>query len=155
MVAAYGLILPQAMLDAPRRGCLNVHASLLPRWRGAAPIQAAVLAGDSESGVTIMQMEAGLDTGPMLLRAAVPIGPRGTAADLHDALAELGAELLIRALSERPRPQAQPAEGVTYAAKLTRADGALDWTAPGRRLDRQVRALNPGPAPGASWGDTC
>jgi len=145
VVAAYGLILPQAMLDAPRRGCLNIHASLLPRWRGAAPIQAAILAGDAETGITIMQMELGLDTGPMLLREAVPIGPRGTAAGLHDALAAIGARLVLRALAERPAPQPQPAEGVTYAAKLTRADGALDWRRDAAALDRQVRALNPWP----------
>src|SRR3954452_6034212 len=115
VVAAYGLILPQPMLDAPRRGCLNVHASLLPRWRGAGPIQAAVLAGDAETGVTIMQMEAGLDTGPMLLREAVPIGPETTAVTLHDALAELGARLILRVLAEDPVPVPQPEEGVTYA----------------------------------------
>jgi methionyl-tRNA formyltransferase len=145
VVAAYGLILPQAMLDAPRRGCLNIHASLLPRWRGAAPIQAAVLAGDTESGITIMQMEAGLDTGPMLLREAVPIGPRGTAAALHDALAPLGARLVLQALADDPAPQPQPTEGMTYAPKLTRADGALDWRQPAAVLDRRVRALNPWP----------
>ena len=145
VVAAYGLILPQAMLDAPRRGCLNIHASLLPRWRGAGPIQAAVLAGDAESGVTIMQMEAGLDTGPMLLREAVPIGPATTAATLHDDLAALGARLILRALAERSEPVAQPKAGVTYAPKLTRADGRLDWTRTAAELDRQVRGLLPWP----------
>jgi methionyl-tRNA formyltransferase len=145
VVAAYGLILPQAMLDAPRRGCLNVHASLLPRWRGAAPIQAAVLAGDTESGVTIMQMDAGLDTGAMLLRGVVPIGPRGTAAALHDQLAALGAQLVLRALAEAPVASPQPAEGATYAGKLSKADGALDWARPADELDRRVRALNPWP----------
>ena len=145
VVAAYGLILPQAMLDAPRRGCLNIHASLLPRWRGAAPIQAALLAGDAETGITIMRMDAGLDTGDMLLAGAVPIGPRATASLLHDELAALGAALVLRALAERPRPQAQPAEGATYAPKLSRADGELDWTRPAADLDRQVRALNPWP----------
>jgi len=144
VVAAYGLILPQAMLAAPRHGCLNIHASLLPRWRGAAPIQAAVLAGDAESGVTIMQMDAGLDTGPMLLQQAAPIGPRGTAAALHDALQTLGAALVVRALAENPTPTPQPA-GVTYAPKLTRVDGRLDWTLPAILLDRRVRALNPWP----------
>ena len=153
VVAAYGLILPQAMLDAPRRGCLNIHASLLPRWRGAAPIQAAVLAGDAESGVTIMQMDAGLDTGDMLLTGSVPIGPRGTAAQLHDELAAIGATLIVRALAERPRPQPQPAEGVTYAAKLSRADGELDWTRSSADLDRQVRALNPWPGTWCRMGD--
>lgn len=153
VVAAYGLILPQAVLDAPRLGCLNIHASLLPRWRGASPIQAAVLAGDAESGVTIMQMDAGLDTGPMLLRQAVPLGPRATASALHDALAALGGPLVLRALAERPRPQTQPDEGATYAPKLTRADGALDWTAPATALDRQVRALNPWPGTWTMLGD--
>ena len=145
IVAAYGLILPQEMLDAPRLGCLNIHASLLPRWRGAAPIQSAILAGDTESGVTLMQMDAGLDTGAMLLREATPIGPRTTASDLHDALAEIGARLALRALAERPAPVAQPEEGVTYAAKLTREDGGIDWTLGAGALDRQVRALNPWP----------
>ncbi len=145
VVAAYGLILPQAMLDAPRRGCLNVHASLLPRWRGAGPIQAAVLAGDEETGITIMQMDAGLDTGAMLLRQAVPIGPESTAAALHDALAALGAALALRALAERPAPTPQPEEGVTFAPKLTRLDGRLDWAAPAAQLDRQVRGLLPWP----------
>ncbi len=145
VVAAYGLILPQVMLDAPIRGCLNIHASLLPRWRGAGPIQAAVLAGDAESGVTIMQMEAGLDTGPMLLRGAVPIGPETTAATLHDALADLGGRLVLQALAENPRPQPQPEHGITYAPKLTKADGKLDWAKPAAVLDRQVRALVPWP----------
>lgn len=145
VVAAYGLILPQAMLDAPARGCLNIHASLLPRWRGAGPIQAAVLAGDTESGVTIMQMEAGLDTGPMLLRGAVPIGPDTTAATLHDALAELGGRLVLQALADAPPPQAQPEDGITYAPKLTKADGKLDWTRSAAELDRQVRGLVPWP----------
>ena len=145
VVAAYGLILPQAMLDAPRRGCLNIHASLLPRWRGAGPIQAALLAGDDATGVTIMQMEAGLDTGPMLLRASVPIGPETTAATLHDQLAALGARLILRALDEEPAPVPQPEAGVTYAPKLSRADGRLDWTRPARELDRQVRGLVPWP----------
>ena len=153
VVAAYGLILPQAMLDAPRRGCLNIHASLLPRWRGAAPIQAAVLAGDTDSGVTIMQMDAGLDTGDMLLREAVPIGPRGTAAELHDALAAIGATLIVRALAQRPPAIPQPAEGATYAPKLSRADGALDWRHPAEELDRRVRALNPWPGTWCRWGD--
>jgi methionyl-tRNA formyltransferase len=144
-VAAYGLILPQTMLAAPRRGCLNIHASLLPRWRGAAPIQAAILAGDAESGVTIMQMDAGLDTGPMLLREAVPIGPGTTATDLHDALAALGARLILRALAENPAPVPQPDAGATYAPKLTREDGRIDWAQPAEDLLRRVRALNPWP----------
>ena len=145
VVAAYGLILPQAMLDAPRRGCLNIHASLLPRWRGAAPIQAAVLAGDAVSGVTIMQMEAGLDTGPMLLSEAVPIGPRTTSGALHDALATLGARLVLRALQEDPPPVPQPAEGMTYAPKLTREDARIDWTSDAAAIERRVRAFDPWP----------
>jgi len=145
VVAAYGLILPQAVLDMPRRGCLNIHASLLPRWRGAAPIQAAILAGDAESGVTIMQMDAGLDTGAMLLRGAVPITNTTTAPQLHDALAELGAALVLRALAENPPPVPQPDEGVTYAAKLSRDDGRIDWARSTAEIDRQIRALNPWP----------
>jgi methionyl-tRNA formyltransferase len=149
VVAAYGLILPKAVLAAPRLGCLNVHASLLPRWRGAAPIQRAILAGNSETGVTIMQMDEGLDTGPMLLCETVPIGPETTASSLHDALAELGARLIVPALEGRaagtliPRPQ--PAEGVTYARKLGRDEGRLDWSRPAAQLARAVRALNPAP----------
>ena len=152
VVAAYGLILPAAMLAAPRRGCLNVHASLLPRWRGASPMQAAILAGDAETGVTIMQMDAGLDTGAMLLREAVPLGPRATAPELHDALAALGARLVLRALDEAPAPVPQPAEGATYAPKLARADGRLEWTRTAGELDRQVRALNPWPGTYAVLG---
>lgn len=154
VVAAYGLILPQAMLDAPRRGCLNIHASLLPRWRGAGPIQAAVLAGDAETGVTIMQMDAGLDTGDMLLREAAPIGPRTTAAGLHDALSEMGARLVLRALDEAPSPVPQPEAGATYAPKLTRDDGRLDWSRSAAGLDRQVRALNPWPGTWTLLGAT-
>ena len=145
VVAAYGLILPKAMLDAPRRGCLNIHASLLPRWRGAAPIQAAILAGDEQTGITIMRMDEGLDTGPMLLAEATPIAPRETTATLHDRLAAIGARLILRALEENPPATPQPADGVTYAPKLTKADGALDWRQPAAMLDRKVRALNPWP----------
>jgi methionyl-tRNA formyltransferase len=145
VVAAYGLILPAAMLEAPRRGCLNIHASLLPRWRGAAPIQAAILAGDAESGITIMRMDEGLDTGPMLLREATPITEATTAPSLHDALAEIGARLILRALAEDPPATAQPAEGATYAAKLTREDGRIDWSRDATHILRQVRALNPWP----------
>jgi methionyl-tRNA formyltransferase len=145
VVAAYGLILPAAMLTAPRRGCLNIHASLLPRWRGAAPIQAAILAGDAESGVTIMQMDEGLDTGPMLLAEATPIGPRMTAALLHDALAGIGARLVLRTLDEDPAPRPQPEDGATYATKLARGDGRIDWSRDAAFIDRQVRALNPWP----------
>jgi methionyl-tRNA formyltransferase len=145
VVAAYGLILPPPMLAAPTRGCLNIHASLLPRWRGAAPIQAAVLAGDAETGITIMQMDAGLDTGAMLRQGRVPIGPRATAAELHDTLAALGADLVLQVLNDSPTPEPQPSEGITYAAKLTRDSGRLDWAQPAVQLDRQVRALTPWP----------
>ncbi len=145
IVAAYGLILPPPMLAAPRLGCLNIHASLLPRWRGAAPIHAALLAGDAETGVTIMQMEAGLDTGPMLRHAAIPIGPATTLPELHDALASLGARLIVETLAAIPPAVPQPADGVTYAGKLGKADGAIDWTRPAALIERQVRALNPWP----------
>ena len=145
VVAAYGLILPPAMLDAPRRGCLNIHASLLPRWRGAGPIQAAILAGDRESGVTIMRMDAGLDTGAMLLREAAEITGRTTAPMLHDALAGIGGRLIVRALAEWPVPVPQPEAGVTYAPKLARDDARLEWTLDAATLDRRVRALNPWP----------
>jgi methionyl-tRNA formyltransferase len=145
VVAAYGLILPKPMLEAPRRGCLNIHASLLPRWRGAGPIQAAILAGDAESGITIMRMEEGLDTGPMLLSEATPIGPRTTTPELHDALAGIGARLILRALEEDPAPVPQPEAGVTYAPKLAKEDGRLDWTQDAAALDRRIRALTPWP----------
>ncbi len=145
VVAAYGLILPPPMLRAPRRGCLNIHASLLPRWRGAAPIQAAILAGDEQTGIAIMQMDEGLDTGPVLLEEAVPITPLTTATILHDALAAIGARLALRALAESPTPKPQPGEGVTYAPKLTREDGRIDWTRDAGAIGRQVRALNPWP----------
>jgi methionyl-tRNA formyltransferase len=151
VVAAYGLILPAAMLDAPRRGCLNIHASLLPRWRGAAPIQAAILAGDDASGITIMRMDEGLDTGPMLLAESVPLGPHTTAAMLHDALAEIGARLVLRALDDDPAPEPQPAAGATYAPKLTREDGRIDWSRDAAFIDRQVRALNPWPGTFTHW----
>ena len=150
IVAAYGLILPQAMLDAPRRGCLNIHASLLPRWRGAAPIQAAILAGDTETGITIMQMDAGLDTGAMLLRDSVPITPTTTCTALHDALAAMGARLALDALSTNPPPSPQPDSGATYAPKLTRDDARIDWTQAADALDRRVRALNPWPGTGTT-----
>jgi methionyl-tRNA formyltransferase len=145
VVAAYGLILPQAMLDAPKRGCLNIHASLLPRWRGAAPIQAAILAGDAESGVTIMQMDAGLDTGAMLLKQAIPITSATTTATLHDQLAEAGARLILETLATDPPPQPQSDENATYAAKLAREDGRIDWTHPAAQIDRQIRAYDPWP----------
>jgi methionyl-tRNA formyltransferase len=147
VVAAYGLILPQAILDAPRHGCLNVHASLLPRWRGAAPIQRAILAGDAETGVTIMQMDAGLDTGAMLLVESLPIAADTNAASLHDALAVLGARLIVEALARHdalPRVK-QPEEGVTYAHKLAKDEGRLDWSRPAVELERQIRGLTPWP----------
>jgi methionyl-tRNA formyltransferase len=145
VVAAYGLILPQAMLDAPQRGCLNIHASLLPRWRGAAPIQAAILAGDTETGITIMQMEAGLDTGPMLLRDSIPITPDTTTATLHDTLAQIGARLILDALASAPAAEPQTEADATYAPKLSRDDGRLDWSLPADRIDRQIRAFDPWP----------
>ena len=150
VVAAYGLILPRAMLSAPRLGCLNVHASLLPRWRGAAPIQRAILAGDAETGVTIMAMEAGLDTGPILLSQAVPITAETTAAKLQDSLAELGAKMMLEGLegvaagSLQPRPQVDA--GVTYATKVERDDGRIDWQQPAVVIERMVRAFDPWPA---------
>ncbi len=154
IVVAYGLILPQAVLDIPGHGCLNIHASLLPRWRGAAPIQRAIEAGDAETGVTIMRMDAGLDTGPMLLREAIPINADTTAATLHDSLATLGARLIVDAvarlaqgtLSEEP----QPAEGATYAAKLTKDEARIDWTRSAVDIARRVRAFNPAPM---SWSE--
>ena len=152
VVAAYGLILPPPMLAAPRLGCLNIHASLLPRWRGAGPIQAAILAGDTETGITIMRMEAGLDTGPMLLRGNVAIAPRATTPELHDALAIMGAALILRTLAEAPPATPQPEQGVTYAPKLTKADGRLDWSRDAAALDRQVRALNPWPGTFFTYG---
>lgn len=145
VVAAYGLILPAAMLTAPVRGCLNIHASLLPRWRGAAPIQASILAGDSETGITIMQMDEGLDTGPMLRRGVVPIDAGTTASGLHDALATMGALLILETLEHDDAPVTQPAEGASYAPKLTRTDGRIDWQRDAASIDRQVRAMTPWP----------
>ena len=147
VVVAYGLILPQAVLDAPRMGCLNIHASLLPRWRGAAPIHRAIMAGDAETGICIMQMEAGLDTGPVLLRQAVTIGAEETTGELHDRLSALGAELIVQALALLPdlTPEAQPAEGVTYAAKIDKAEARVDWTLPAAQVDRLIRGLSPFP----------
>lgn len=145
VVVAYGLLLPAPMLDAPRRGCINIHASLLPRWRGAAPIHAALLAGDGETGVTIMRMDAGLDTGPMLLARAVPIGPRATTPELHDTLAALGAAMVLEALAGEPQARPQPDQGATYAPKLSKTDGKLDWARDAAFLDRKVRAFEPWP----------
>jgi methionyl-tRNA formyltransferase len=155
IVAAYGLLLPQAVLDTPRLGCINIHGSLLPRWRGAAPIQRAIEVGDVESGVTIMQMEAGLDTGPMLLARPTPIAPRETAATLHDRLAALGAQALLDALDEillgKATPRAQPAAGVTYAAKIRKEEAAIDWSRTAAEIDRQIRAFNPWPIAQTQW----
>jgi methionyl-tRNA formyltransferase len=146
IVAAYGRILPQAVLDIPRFGGINIHASLLPRWRGAAPIQRALLAGDTVSGVCIMQMDAGLDTGPVLRRASLPIDPGDTAGTLHDKLAELGARLIVETLESLPvTPLPQAADGITHAAKIEKAEAPLDWRLPAERLGRQVRAFNPFP----------
>jgi methionyl-tRNA formyltransferase len=149
VVAAYGLILPQAVLDLPRFGCLNIHASLLPRWRGAAPIQRAILAGDLETGITIMQMDAGLDTGAMLTKTPVPIRDTDTAASLHDTLAAAGARAIVAALANYATlvPQAQDDREATYAAKLSKDEAQLDWRQPADVLARAVRAYNP--APGA------
>ena len=150
VVVAYGLILPQSVLDIPRLGCWNVHASLLPRWRGAAPIQRALEAGDTESGVCLMQMEKGLDTGPVLLSLATPITPEDTGGSLHDRLAALGAEVLEDGLKlvragMRPVPQPQPVEGVTYAHKLDKAEARLDWSQSAAVLANRVRAFDPWP----------
>lgn len=151
VVAAYGLILPQAVLDLPVRGALNIHASLLPRWRGAAPIQRAILAGDTETGITIMQMDAGLDTGAMLARQGIPISSEDTGLSMHDKLADLGAQMMVKILRDLPTggvfAQPQPADGITYAHKIEKKEAALDWRKSCDVLDRAVRAFNP--APGA------
>ncbi|AOY00545.1 methionyl-tRNA formyltransferase [Jeongeupia sp. USM3] len=150
VVAAYGIILPQAVLDLPRLGCLNIHASLLPRWRGAAPIQRAILAGDAETGITIMQMDAGLDTGDMLSIHVTPIAADDNAQTLHDKLATQGADAIVAALADLPALQAgrrvQPPDGVTYAEKLSKDESRLDWTRPAAELDRMIRAFNPFPS---------
>lgn len=152
VVVAYGLLLPQAILDAPKRGCINVHASLLPRWRGAAPIQRAIEAGDAETGVGIMQMEAGLDTGPVILERRVTIAADETAASLHDRLAALGASALVEALAlESWQPQAQASEGLTYAHKLDKGEARLDWLQPAAVLERRIRAFNPVPGAFFVW----
>jgi len=152
VVAAYGLILPQWVLDTPRLGCLNIHASLLPRWRGAAPIHRAIEAGDDQTGVTIMQMDAGLDTGAMLLREAMPIAADDTTGTLHDKLAALGARLIVEALELAAcgglKPVAQPQEGITYAHKIEKAEAAIDWSQPAVTIARRIRAFDP--FPGAS-----
>ncbi|TNC70337.1 methionyl-tRNA formyltransferase [Rubellimicrobium roseum] len=147
VVVAYGLILPQAVLDAPARGCLNIHASLLPRWRGAAPIHRAIMAGDAETGVCIMRMEAGLDTGPVLLREALPLGPTDTTGDLHDRLSGLGARMIVEALARLAdlTPVPQPEAGVTYAHKIDKAEARIDWSKPAAEVDRLIRGLAPFP----------
>ncbi len=152
VVVAYGLILPQAILDAPRMGCLNIHASLLPRWRGAAPIHRAIMAGDAETGVCIMQMEAGLDTGPVLLREATPIAEGETTGQLHDRLSKMGARLITQALVELPdlTPEAQPADGVTYAEKIDKAEARVDWDRPARDVANHICGLSPFPG---AWCD--
>jgi methionyl-tRNA formyltransferase len=149
VVVAYGLILPLSVLTLPRMGCLNIHGSLLPRWRGAAPIHRAILAGDTETGVTIMQLDEGLDTGPVLLERRHPIGVHDTSGDLHDVLAELGAAALLTAIdglaAGKLVPRPQPSTGVTYAAKIDKSEAPLDWSADAASLDRKVRAFNPWP----------
>ncbi len=151
VVVAYGLILPQAVLDAPRLGCLNIHASLLPRWRGAAPIHRAIMAGDTETGVCIMQMEAGLDTGPVLRREALAIGAEETTGGLHDRLSALGARMIVDAVAGLPLPATpQPDAGVTYAGKIDKAEAQVDWTRPAAEVDRLIRGLSPFPG---AWCD--
>ena len=154
VVVAYGLLLPKPVLDAPRLGCFNVHASLLPRWRGAAPINRAVMAGDAESGVTIMRMDEGLDTGAMAMADRTPIAPDMTAGDLHDVLSRLGADLMARALAAAERGSltltAQPAQGVTYAAKIAKSEARIDWSQPWRQVHDHIRGLSPFPG---AWFD--
>ncbi len=147
VVVAYGLILPEPVLTAPKFGCLNIHASLLPRWRGAAPIHRAMMAGDTQTGVCIMQMDAGLDTGAVLLRASTDISAKDTTGTLHDRLSRLGADLILRALDQLPdlTPVPQSSEGVTYAAKIDKAEARLDWNRPAAVVDRHIRGLSPFP----------
>lgn len=155
VVVAYGLILPQAVLDIPKRGCLNIHASLLPRWRGAAPIQRAVLAGDGQTGVTIMRMDAGLDTGPMLIADSMPLSPSTTAGEVHDALSRMGARLIVQALEGLERgdltEHPQPEDGVTYAPKLSKDEARLDWALPADELVRRIHGYNPVPGAWCEW----
>jgi len=158
VVVAYGLLLPQVVLDTPRLGCINVHGSLLPRWRGAAPIQRAILAGDAMSGVTVMQMEAGLDTGPMLLKAQIPIAPIDSSASLYEKLAVLGCNSLVDALdslqSAGLTAQVQDNAAANYAAKLTKTEGAIDWHQSAQQISLQVRGLNPWPVAYSDWHDS-
>ena len=155
VVVAYGLILPQAILDVPRLGCLNIHASLLPRWRGAAPIQRAILAGDTRTGVTIMKMDAGLDTGPMLLVRSLEIGATENAGSLHDRLAVLGADAIVDAIGPwmagSVEPVAQPPDGATYAGKIRKEEAVIDWSRTAGEISRQVRAFNPWPVAETRW----
>ncbi len=155
IVVAYGLLLPKTVLDTPRLGCVNIHASLLPRWRGAAPIQRAIQAGDKESGVTIMQMDVGLDTGPMLLERVTPIDARETGASLHDRLSTLGAEAVLHAIDAiaagTAKPVEQPKEGATYAAKIRKEEALIDWSKSAVEIDRLVRAFNPWPIAETRW----
>jgi methionyl-tRNA formyltransferase len=153
VVAAYGLILPRDVLAVPLRGCINIHASLLPRWRGAAPIQRALLAGDPETGITIMQMDEGLDTGAMLMQASVPIEAQDTAQSLHDRLAALGARLIVRALAEELQPTPQDDAAATYAAKIDKREARLDFREPAELNERKVRAFNPTPGASTTYGD--
>lgn len=152
VVVAYGLILPQAVLDAPKHGCLNIHASLLPRWRGAAPIHRAIMAGDAQTGVCIMQMDAGLDTGPVLLRRSLDIGAQETTAQLHDRLALSGSEAIVAALAQRDSltPQPQSEVGVTYAEKIAKSEARIDWTLSAAEVDRKIRGLSPFPG---AWSE--
>lgn len=147
VVVAYGLILPQEILDAPKHGCLNIHASLLPRWRGAAPIHRAIMAGDAQTGICIMRMEAGLDTGPVLLREVTDIGAQETTGTLHDRLSTMGAALIVQALAQLPdlKAEPQPDEGVTYAEKIDKAEARIDWTQSAQKVDRLIRGLSPFP----------
>ena len=155
VVVAYGLLLPRAILDAPTRGCLNIHASLLPRWRGAAPIHRAIMAGDAQTGVCIMQMEQGLDTGPVLSRRATPIGPEETTAQLHDRLSVMGAELIVETLEQLDTlvPDPQPEDGVTYAHKIDKSEARVDWARPAVEIDPLIRGLSPFPGAWTKHGD--
>lgn len=153
VVAAYGLILPQEVLDAPKMGCVNIHASLLPRWRGAAPIHRAIMAGDTETGITIMQVEAGLDAGPILLTGKVAIGADETTGELHDRLSILGADLILDALADPGGlvPVAQPQEGVNYAHKIDKAEARIDWNSTAKEITRQINGLSPFPGAWTQW----
>jgi len=155
VVAAYGQILPQSVLDIPKYGCINVHASLLPRWRGAAPIQASILAGDTQTGITIMMMEAGLDTGPMLRSQAIDISPTETSQTLHDKLSRLGPRLLVETLDDylqgKIQPVTQPEDGITWAAQIEKEYGRIDWAKSAVEIDRQVRAFTPWPGTFTEW----